>query len=504
MKNICAILIGCVLAGCGAGDPREETLLPGFSNDRPLPAWQTLKEQSQHVAEALRSYNPPASGSTTPAEWEASDAVLVKIGMFNDLASYYGALVAGILRAGAKPHLLVNSNLETGHIIDGILAPRGIPSSAVTFHTIASDSIWTRDYGPWTMDVGGRLELADPLYFPGRPNDDRVPIALADRWGRDVYTMPVYTEGGNFMTDGRGTCWISRGVLYFNDASQSELRQVYRDYVGCETLTFVEPVFQEGTTHIDMLAKVLDEDTILVGYSSASLGANTYEIESLEQAAADLADSPKPGGGTWEIVAIPMSFGYDEYGQRVYFTHTNSLIANDTVLVPTYQVSSDSRALEIYRERMPDYDVVGIDSSRVIPLGGAVHCTAMQLNGSVAEGDAGVPPSSTGASTSGVSAPDSAALSLTHSDEIAAGQWHQFEGIEAGPGIFRVVLSADADADLYVRRGASPGASSYDCRPYLEGDSSETCELSGPGLFFIGVNGYDPVANYQLDVSYRP
>jgi serine protease len=49
-----------------------------------------------------------------------------------------------------------------------------------------------------------------------------------------------------------------------------------------------------------------------------------------------------------------------------------------------------------------------------------------------------------------------------------------------------------SDVDLYVRAGALPTLGDYDCRPYTDGTSSETCTLpnSGATTWYIGVHGY--------------
>jgi hypothetical protein len=64
--------------------------------------------------------------------------------------------------------------------------------------------------------------------------------------------------------------------------------------------------------------------------------------------------------------------------------------------------------------------------------------------------------------------------------------------------------SASNDADLYVRLGAQPTLTSYNCRPYLTG-SNETCTLTPPaagGTYFIMLNGYTAYSGVTLTASY--
>lgn len=68
---------------------------------------------------------------------------------------------------------------------------------------------------------------------------------------------------------------------------------------------------------------------------------------------------------------------------------------------------------------------------------------------------------------------------------------------------FKVVMSGTGDADLYVRFGAQPTASSYHCRPYLDG-SAETCSIAVPAgqtQAYVMVHGYT-AATYHLAIDY--
>jgi hypothetical protein len=58
-------------------------------------------------------------------------------------------------------------------------------------------------------------------------------------------------------------------------------------------------------------------------------------------------------------------------------------------------------------------------------------------------------------------------------------------------GTYEVDMTGTGDADLYVRIGAAPTTTKYDCRPYLTG-SKESCTvtLAQPSTINIMVRGY--------------
>jgi serine protease len=74
-------------------------------------------------------------------------------------------------------------------------------------------------------------------------------------------------------------------------------------------------------------------------------------------------------------------------------------------------------------------------------------------------------------------------------------RWAHQSTLTVRPGTTVTVTLSDSvgDADLYVRFGAQPTLSLYNCRPYLDGNSSETCTLTVPAgatQAFVSVYGY--------------
>ncbi|PKG40571.1 M12 family metallopeptidase [Psychromonas sp. Urea-02u-13] len=64
------------------------------------------------------------------------------------------------------------------------------------------------------------------------------------------------------------------------------------------------------------------------------------------------------------------------------------------------------------------------------------------------------------------------------------------------------IQGGSGDADLYVKKGSKPSATSYDCRPYKDGNS-ESCPIENAmGTYHIMLQGYADFANVQLTASY--
>jgi carboxypeptidase T len=70
-------------------------------------------------------------------------------------------------------------------------------------------------------------------------------------------------------------------------------------------------------------------------------------------------------------------------------------------------------------------------------------------------------------------------------------------------GLTFVMAGGTGDADMYVRFGAAPTTSTYDCRPYLSGNN-ETCTIATAqaGTYYVMLRGYSAYSGVSLTGSY--
>lgn len=86
-----------------------------------------------------------------------------------------------------------------------------------------------------------------------------------------------------------------------------------------------------------------------------------------------------------------------------------------------------------------------------------------------------------------------------------AGLWFTID-VPAGATNLRVALSGGSgDADLYLRYGTAPTTTTYDCRPYLTGNT-ETCTVPTPqaGRYHVMLHAYTAFAGANLVASFTP
>lgn len=101
----------------------------------------------------------------------------------------------------------------------------------------------------------------------------------------------------------------------------------------------------------------------------------------------------------------------------------------------------------------------------------------------------------------------SGASSTLNNLSATSGNWlHYTLAVPAGMATLNVTMSGGTgDADLYVRRGAQPTTSSYDCRPYKTGNN-ESCAFTNPqaATWYISIRAYSTFSGVTLVTEYKP
>ena len=407
-KTVQAAALGTVLDGTKAPRllPRDAVAGPGLPPGV-LPKYKTeaeraheqrrkqglvLFDQFDNFRKQYVGYYYPTAAPVGPfrivAEYEDSQAWLVAWPFSQGAAGdkfISDMIVAGW---GTAPLILTYSDATHKTWLEQQLTKAGLnPADAtkVTFFNTPADSIWSRDFGPLSIQTSSgtgtpTISFVDFRYYHERVLDDQVPTALAKSWGVNVFRPDFELEGGNFMATSDGFCASSKGALWYNpQLTQSAIEQLYADYLGCKKTLFPTPLENEGTTHLDMFSKFADDTHMLVGeYTTAQDAKNRPILE----ANATLFATQTPSGAPMNVIRIPMP---SNSNQQVWRTFTNSLSLKagsaKMVIIPVFsdQTGEEAAALAAYAQAYPGWTLKTVDSKAVIPWGGAVHCTTMQI-----------------------------------------------------------------------------------------------------------------------------
>jgi len=299
--------------------------------------------------------------------------------------SYYIDIINATEDA-TKINIVVNNNFIKNRVTSK-LKENNISLTNITFTVIYTNSIWVRDYGPFFIEKNNKLSIVDFHYYRkiilSRPFDDLFPTIFGIKYGIDFNFLPNFLttlQGGNFMSDGSGTGLVADRI-FNNDnpnLNQELTKNLIKHFLGLDKLIVLKSQIikvsmgGDETGHIDMYAKLIDKDKIIVAKWFDSKDINCQILEENVETLKNLG---------YNITRIPIL--RNPNNEKIIWTYTNSLIINGTskniVLVPIYNSPEDLAAISIYEKAMPDYEIRAINCGTIIDYYGAIHCTTLTV-----------------------------------------------------------------------------------------------------------------------------
>jgi agmatine deiminase len=335
-----------------------------------------------------------------PAEWETHEATWIAWpheaadwpGRFGPIPWVYAEIVRH-LHDSERVCIEVNDRAAQQRA-QRVLTRHGIDLNRIAFYRFPTDRVWTRDHGPiFVRDEAGRLAVTDWRFngwakYDNWKRDDAVPRRVAralglpriePRW----HGRRVVLEGGSIDVDGAGTlltteeCLLSPVQARNPGLTRADLEQVFMEYLGVRKVLWLGCGIAGDDTHghIDDLARFVRPGTVVAVAEDNAADANYWPLqENLERLRA-MRDA---AGRKIEVVPLPMPGPVVFAGQRLPASYANFYIANDRVLVPTFNDPRDRQALGILAELFPQRTVVGIHSGDLIWGLGTIHCLTQQ------------------------------------------------------------------------------------------------------------------------------
>jgi agmatine deiminase len=343
---------------------------------------------------------PADEGWRMPAEWEPHEATWITWphqrddwpGKFEPIPWVYGEIVRH-LHASEYVHLLVNDAAGEAEARRH-LADAGVDLARVRFFHVATDRVWTRDYGPIFLVNGtGRLAQTDWHFnawakYPNWQCDAAVAARLAlalnvPSWQPTVGGRRVVLEGGAIDVSGTGLlltteeCLLSAVQARNPGMGRRELEEVLASYLGIRKVLWLSNGIAGDDTHghIDDIARFVAPGTVVAAVERDRGDANFEPLQENFQRLRAMTDLD---GRPLEVVELPMPAPLFFQGQRLPASYANFYIANDRVLVPTFNDPLDRHALNILAGVFPSRAVVGIHAVDLVLGLGTLHCLTQQ------------------------------------------------------------------------------------------------------------------------------
>jgi agmatine/peptidylarginine deiminase len=343
--------------------------------------WEELDNHRNGVksTKSITPTAPPEGFVRNIAEWEPNQGVIISYP-----SGYYGGFgipISLIQQLADITHVyLVYASASDLSDIQSELSSGGVNTENVSYHEIAINTYWTRDFSPWFIAHGDTPEvgIVNFEYNRDRPDDNNVPVDFGSILDIDVFGMEVAHTGGNYMCDGMGKA-ASTSLVYDENASYSyygisetEVNSRMDDYLGISEYFVVDDPMDDYIEHIDCWAKYLDVDKVLVG----EVPETDYRYEDYEAAADYFANQSSSYGNNYEVYRV-----YSPDGQP----YTNSLIMNGHVFVPVPASGSaadwNDEAIAVYQEAMPGYEIIAVPNTTAPSWQStdALHCRTHEV-----------------------------------------------------------------------------------------------------------------------------
>ena len=334
-----------------------------------------------------------------PAEWHPQSGILLtwphkQTDFVSELTRVEITFCEVVIAISQYERVIICSHDEehSSHIKNLLMQTSCIIEN-IAIYIVPSNDSWARDHGPITIIKNGSPILLD-FKFNGWGNkypydlDNAVTTNLATqgafRSGLPVHSIDFILEGGSIDSDGQGTLLTTSQCLLSasrnTNLSRIDIEEKLKSSLGTSRVLWLEHgqlLGDDTDSHIDMLARFVNEDTIC--YMVCKNKSDPH-YEWLNKMKAELQKFKNTSGKAYKLIELPFPNAIlNPLGERLPASYCNFLITNKAVLVPVYECPHDEQALSILAECFPHHEIVPINCLALIEQYGSLHCITMQL-----------------------------------------------------------------------------------------------------------------------------
>jgi agmatine deiminase len=273
------------------------------------------------------------------------------------------------------------------------LGAHGCSPDGYRLHRVPSDRVWLRDSAPsFVHDVDGNVALINWAFnawakYDNYDRDREVGIAVEGITGhrRHVPTRPdghsMVLEGGAIEPNGAGLLMVTEECLLSPvqernpGLDRAGYETVFREWLGIERTIWLGEGCEGDDTHghIDDIARFVSADTVVLAVEE-----DPSDAENHRRSMDNLRRLEGGGAPPLRILKLPYPRPVLMDGQRLPASYANFYIANNVVIVPTFNDPMDRVALGVLADCFPDREVCGIHSVDLVWGLGTLHCLTQQ------------------------------------------------------------------------------------------------------------------------------
>jgi len=249
-----------------------------------------------------------------------------------------------------------------------------------------TDDTWARDCSALTIEKNGEKELLDFTFngWGGKfsaQKDNLMSRTIAKHYAYPLRSLDFVLEGGAIESNGDGIILTTTRCMHNPNRNPQynteQITQKLKSFFGAKEILYLNHGYLAGDdtdSHIDTLARFIAKDTIMYVQCSKKEDEHYEALKAMEQELKEYAKTHN-----FSLIPLPMSDAIYFEGERLPATYANFLFVNGAVLVPTYNLKTDEKALTIFRKTFPQREIIAIDCSVLIRQHGSLHCVSMNL-----------------------------------------------------------------------------------------------------------------------------
>jgi agmatine deiminase len=337
---------------------------------------------------------PRAQAFRMPAEWERHEATWIAWphnqedwpGRFEPIPWVYGEIVRKLSQV-ERVRILMQSD-EVEYNARNVLEKCGVQWEAIEFYPMETDRVWARDFAPLFVRNGREVAAVKWRFngwakYENHVRDEAAGLAIPKLVSKDWWEPGIVLEGGSVDVNGQGLlltteeCLLSPVQARNPELSIGQIEAALSDYLGIDRVLWLRNGIAGDDTHghIDDLARFTDPETVVIvsedDRSDANFEPLLENLNLLRRFPVRVRQLPMPAPLYFDGVRLPASYA-------------NFYVANQMVLVPTFNDPNDRIALNVLAECFPGRKVVGINCVELIWGLGTLHCMTQQQPASTA------------------------------------------------------------------------------------------------------------------------
>lgn len=278
---------------------------------------------------------------------------------------------------------IVNNGAEAERGVK-LMKNHGLPPEAMRFLVIPSDTMWIRDYAPIILRYeDDSVIMVDARYQTrvmreARLKDEVMGVHLAHMLNLPLRSVPLLLEGGNMASNGDGIVATTMKTIQLNNFSgftHEQLKPMFEDYLGTQTVIALDALKDESTAHVDMFMTFLGKNVAVIAESN--LPGDSDNVALLKNNVR-LLSNLNTSMGPIKITRIPLP---PKWGQD-YRSYTNVIMANGVLLMPSYSdvdPELENRAASVYKSLLPNWKIKRINCDALVKEGGQLHCISYNI-----------------------------------------------------------------------------------------------------------------------------